>query len=152
MTTRTLAPALRAAALAACACLVALPALAAPKSTIVLGATNSTSSHFAVANGMVKAIKAGIPSSNVSVIETGASVDNVRRLTKSEIDIGLIATDTGIQALTGTGPFQGRAVDDLVAVYSYDVSVLNDAGNTDISALRPRSAAHRNRQPTGTAS
>ncbi|GIK86902.1 MAG: TAXI family TRAP transporter solute-binding subunit [Burkholderiales bacterium] len=140
MTTRTLAPALRAAALAACACLVALPALAAPKSTIVLGATNSTSSHFAVANGMVKAIKAGIPSSNVSVIETGASVDNVRRLTKSEIDIGLIATDTGIQALTGTGPFQGRAVDDLVAVYSYDVSVLNvavtqDSGIADLKGL-----------------
>jgi TRAP transporter TAXI family solute receptor len=81
---------------------------------------------------MVKAIKAGIPAANVSQIETGASVDNVRRLTKGEIDLGLIATDTGIQALTGTGPFAGgKAVDDLVALYSYDVSVLNVAVSQD---------------------
>jgi TRAP transporter TAXI family solute receptor len=129
-----------AAVAAVLACIVALPVAAAPKSTIVLGSTNSTSSHFAVANAMVKAIKAGIPASNVSVIETGASVDNVRRLMKSEIDIGLIATDTGIQALTGTGPFEGRAVKDLVAVYSYDVSVLNvavtqESGVTDLKSL-----------------
>src|SRR5665647_2469960 len=106
-------------------------ALAAPKSTIVLGSTNSTSSHYTVSAAMVKAIKAGIPGANVSQIETGASVDNVRRLTKGEIDLGLIATDTGIQALMGTGPFAGKAVDDLVAVYSYDVSVLNVAVSQD---------------------
>ncbi len=103
-------------------------AAAAPKATLVLGATNATSSHYVVSTAMMKAIKAGIPGSNVSVIETGASVDNVRRLAKDEIDLGLIATDTGIQALTGTGPFAGsKAVSDLVALYSYDVSVLNVA-------------------------
>lgn len=142
MNRRNSGAALRVATLAAAlACSAALPVAAAPKGTLVLGATNSTSSHFAVANGMVKAIKAGIPASNVSVIETGASVDNVRRLMKGEIDLGLIATDTGIQALTGTGPFQGgKAVSDLVAVYSYDVSVLNvavsqESGVTDLKGL-----------------
>ncbi len=101
---------------------------AAPKSTIVLGSTNSTSSHYVVAAAMVKAIKAGIPTANVSQIETGASVDNLRRLTKGEIDLGLVATDTAIQAIEGTGSFAGgKAVDDFVALYSYDVSVLNVA-------------------------
>lgn len=110
----------------------AVPAIGAPKGTIVLGSTNSTSSHYTVSAAMVKAIKAGIPSANVSQIETGASVDNVRRLTKNEIDLGLIATDTGLQALTGTGPFAGgKAVDDVVALYSYDVSVLNVAVSQD---------------------
>ena len=118
--------------LAAVAIAVAGTALAAPKGTIVLGSTNSTSSHYVVSAAMVKAIKAGIPTANVSQIETGASVDNVRRLAKGEIDLGLIATDTGIQALTGTGPFAGgKAVDDLVALYAYDVSVLNVAVSED---------------------
>lgn len=101
------------------------------KSTLVLGSTNSTSSHYTVSAAMAKAIKTGIPAANVSLIETGASVDNVRRLGRGEIDLGLIATDTGIQALTGTGPFAGKAVDDLVAIYSYDVSVLNVAVTQD---------------------
>jgi TRAP transporter TAXI family solute receptor len=124
----------RAARLALCAVAVAMAvgAHAAPKSTIVLGSTNATSSHYTVSAAMVKAIKAGIPAANVSQIETGASVDNVRRLAKGEIDLGLIATDTGIQALTGNGPFAGgKAVDDLVALYAYDVSVLNVAVSQD---------------------
>lgn len=113
-------------------CVAASSAIAAPKNNLVLGSTNSTSSHFVVSEAMVKAIKTGIPGANVAQIETGASVDNVRRLTKGEIDLGLIATDTAIQALTGTGPFAGgKAVDDLVAIYAYDVSVLNVAVSQD---------------------
>lgn len=117
-----------AAGLLAC---MSFDAAAQVKPQLVLGSTNSTSSHYTVSAAMAKAIKAGIPSTNVSHIETGASVDNVRRLSKGELDLGLIATDTGIQAITGTGPFAGRAVDDLVALYSYDVSVLNVAVSQD---------------------
>ena len=106
------------------------PALA-QKASITLGSTNSTSSHYAVAIAMGKAIKEGLPQTNVSVIETGASVDNVRRLTRNEIDLGLVAVDTGLQAITASGPFQGRDVKDLVAVYTYDVSVLNIAVRLD---------------------
>jgi uncharacterized protein len=106
---------------------VSLGAAAQVKPQLVLGSTNSTSSHYAVSAAMAKAIKTGIPATNVSHIETGASVDNVRRLTRNELDLGLIATDTAIQAITATGPFAGRGVDDLVALYSYDVSVLNVA-------------------------
>jgi len=106
----------------------ALAANAQVKNTIVLGSTNSTSSHYTVSAAMAKAIKAGIPAANISHIETGASVDNVRRLTRGELDLGLIATDTAIQAITGTGAFAGgRGVDDLVALYAYDISVLNVA-------------------------
>jgi TRAP transporter TAXI family solute receptor len=123
-------------------------AVAAPKGNIVLGSTNSTSSHFVVSEAMVKAIKTGIPAANVAQIETGASVDNVRRLTKGEIDIGLIATDTGIQALTGTGPFAGgKAVDDLVAVYAYDVSVLNVAVSQDSKVMSLKDLAGKKFNP-----
>jgi len=107
---------------------------------ITLGSTNSTSSHYAVSVAMSKAIKKGMPQFNVSVIETGASVDNIRRLVRGEINLGLVAVDTGIQAISGTGPFNGKTVKDLVAVYAYDVSVLNiavraDSGVNDVKDL-----------------
>lgn len=103
----------------------------AQKSTITLGSTNSTSSHYVVAVAMSKAIKQAMPGVNVSVVETGATVDNIRRLSKKEVDLGLVALDTGVQAITGTGPFEGRPVKDLVTVYAYDNSVLNIAVRAD---------------------
>lgn len=109
------------------AALLATPLQAAPKTNLTLGSTNLTSSHFLVSNAMAKAITQGIAGARVSHIETGASIDNIRRLTKSELDLGLVATDAAITAITGTGPFAGKAVPDLVALYAYDISVLNIA-------------------------
>lgn len=121
------------AAISGCALSFALASSGASAQTkaITLGSTNSTSSHYAVSVAMSKAIKKGIPQANVSVIETGASVDNIRRLVRGEINLGLVAVDTGIQAISGTGPFNGKTVKDLVAVYAYDVSVLNIAVRAD---------------------
>ena len=96
----------------------------AQKSTITFGSTNATSSNYALAVAMSKAIKKELPNANVSMIETGASVDNVRRMTKGEIDFGLVMADTSIQALAGTGPFQGKAVEDLAVLYVHDIVTL----------------------------
>ena len=96
----------------------------AQKSTLTFGSTNATSSNYALAVAMSKAIKKELPNANVSMIETGASVDNVRRMTKGEIDFGLVMADTSIQALAGTGPFQGKAVEDLAVLYVHDIVTL----------------------------
>jgi TRAP transporter TAXI family solute receptor len=133
-----------AAGLLAC---VSFGAAAQVKPQLVLGSTNTTSSHYTVSAAMAKAIKAGIPSTNVSHVETGASVDNVRRLSRGELDLGLIATDTAIQAITGTGPFAGRAVDDLVALYAYDASVLNVAVSQESKVATLKDLAGRKFNP-----
>lgn len=108
--------------------------------TLSLGSTNATSSHYQIAVAMGKAIEAGNPDMTVTVVETGASVDNVKRLARGEIDLGLVAGDVFIQALTGTGQFEGHAIDDLVALYPYSDSVLNiavraDSGITELAGL-----------------
>ena len=120
---------------------LATTAAAAPKTSLTLGSTNMTSSHFVVSNAMAQAIRAGIPGATVTHVETGASVDNIRRLARGELDLGLVATDAGIQAVSGTGFFKGKAVNDLVALYAYDVSVLNMAvtqgsGVTSLAGLK----------------
>jgi TRAP transporter TAXI family solute receptor len=112
-------------ALAAVGMLAAWPtSVQAQKSTITFGSTNSTSSNYALAVAMSKAIKQDLPNANVSMIETGASVDNIRRLVKGEIDFGLVMADTSIQAITGEGPFKGKAVEDLAVLYVHDIVTL----------------------------
>ncbi|MBP5857500.1 TAXI family TRAP transporter solute-binding subunit [Marivibrio halodurans] len=112
----------------------------ADSKTLALGSTNATSSHYQIAVGMAQAIEANNDDMTVSVIETGASVDNVRRLTRGEIDLGLVAGDVFVQARNGLGQFEGKAVDDLVALYPYSDSVINvavreDSGITTLSEL-----------------
>lgn len=116
----------------------AVPALALDAVTI--GATVATSSHYTLAVALSKAIKSGMPDANVTVVETGASVDNLRRLSKGEVDIGLTSVDVGTQALNGLKTFEGRAIEDVVALFPYDMSVLNvvvreDSGITTLEGL-----------------
>jgi TRAP transporter TAXI family solute receptor len=108
----------------------------AQKSVITFGSTNATSSHYALAVAMSKAIKQELPNANVSMIETGASVDNVRRMTKGEIDFGLVMLDTMVQAETGSGPFKNRAVPDMAVLYAYDSVSLQMAVRVDSKVER----------------
>ena len=96
----------------------------AQKDTITFGSTNAASSNYALAVAMTKAIKSELPNANVSMIETGASVDNIRRMTKKEIDFGLVMADTSLQAMNGTGPFKDKAVPDMAVLYVHDASGL----------------------------
>jgi len=131
--------------LAGAALLLGAATLSVPISTVQaqtlsLGSTNATSSHYQIAVGMSQAIEAGMPGTTVTVVETGASVDNVRRLVRGEIDLGLVAGDVFVQARTGTGSFEGNAVDDLVALYPYSDSIINvavraDSGITGLEGL-----------------
>jgi TRAP transporter TAXI family solute receptor len=129
----------RRAALALGAALLAAPlAATAQPASLTFGSTNAASSNFALAVAMSKAIKKELPDVNVSMIETGASVDNIRRMVKGEIDFGLVMLDTSVMALEGTGPFQGKAVEDLGVLYVYDAVTLQLAVRADsgVNALK----------------
>ena len=97
---------------------------AASAKDLTMGTTSPTSSHFTISVAMSKAIEPGMEGTNVSVIETGASVDNVLRLARDEIDLGLATTDILISARNGTGKFEGNAIPDTVALYPYSASIL----------------------------
>jgi len=126
---------LRAAAAATCLLLAGATIQAAsaqaPSNNITFGSTNAASSNFALAVAMNKAIKKDLPNANISMIETGASVDNIRRMTKKEIDFGLVMVDTELQAVDGVGPFKDKAVPDLAVLYVHDTSALQFAVRAD---------------------
>ncbi len=113
---------------------------AASAKDLTMGTTSPTSSHFTISVAMSKAIETGMEGTNVSVIETGASVDNVLRLARDEIDLGLATTDILISARNGTGKFEGNAIPDTVALYPYSASILliavtDESGVTTLDEL-----------------
>ena len=132
------------AALSAVAALAAMGMGAAVSAKdLTMGTTSPTSSHFTISVAMSKAIETGMEGTTVNVIETGASVDNVLRLARGEIDLGLATTDIQIAARNGADKFDGNAVPDLVALYPYSASVLliavtEDSGVTTLEELDGR--------------
>lgn len=110
------------------------------KTNLVLGSTASTSGHYVAGVAMSKAFKESIPNVSVTVLETGASVDNIRRLSRNELDLGLVGSDTAVMAIDGLGPFEGKAIPDLVVLYPYDFAALSmavrqDSGVTSLADL-----------------
>ncbi|MFO1189616.1 MAG: TAXI family TRAP transporter solute-binding subunit [Alphaproteobacteria bacterium] len=125
--------AMAALAMASLAC--AGKATAQVKSSFVIGSTASTSGHYVAAVAMSKALKDEIPNLSVTVLETGASVDNLRRMTRAEIDMGLVGSDAAVSASDGTGQFEGKGIGDLVALFAYDYAALSIAVRADSGVL-----------------
>ena len=73
------------------------------------------------------------------MVETGATVDNLRRIQRNQIDLGLVTTDTGYQAYAGIGIFKGKPVKErLLWVYAnapQNVIVRKDSGVADLAGL-----------------
>jgi len=102
---------------------------------LTMGTTSPTSSHFTISVAMSKALEKGMAGTNVTVIETGASVDNVLRLMREEIDLGLATTNVLLAARNGTGKFDGHPVADTVALYPYSTSMLLVAVRADSGVM-----------------
>lgn len=115
---------------------------AAADQNILIGSTSTSSSHysyFVAVNQIINNAAEGVQS---SVVATGATVDNLRRLLREQIDLGLVTTNVGYHAYAGTGSFKERPVDTrLLWVYSIapqNVIVREDSGVTALSGLEGR--------------
>lgn len=106
---------------------------------LLIGSTSSSSSQYGYFVAVSQLINKSVEGIETAVVETGATVDNLRRLQRKQIDFGLVTTNTGFQAYSGTGDFAGKPVDNrLLWVYSpapQNVIVRADAGVNSLAAL-----------------
>ncbi|NDV49008.1 TAXI family TRAP transporter solute-binding subunit [Salipiger sp. PrR003] len=107
---------------------------------LAFGATNSQSAHYAYFASLSQIVNASFPDTyQASVVETGATVDNLKRMARSQLDIGLITTSTLYQAYNGVKSFEGRPVESkLLWAYSLapqNVVVRRDSGITELAGL-----------------
>ncbi|MDN3519119.1 TAXI family TRAP transporter solute-binding subunit [Aquisalimonas lutea] len=125
---------------AAAASAAILTAAAVPaQERLLIGSTSSSSSHYGYFVAVNQIINSELDGVSSSVAETGATVDNLRRLSRDQIDMGLVTTNTGYHAYAGQGDFADRAVDSrLLWVYTVapqNVVLREDAGVESLDDL-----------------
>jgi len=116
--------------------LLAQPLLA---SELLIGSTSSASSHYGYFVAATRVINENAEGVSATVVETGATVDNLRRLSREQVDLGLVTTNIGYQAFKGLNDFEGRPVQTkLLWVYTVapqNVVMRADAGVTQLEEL-----------------
>ncbi len=121
----------------AVATLLSGPAAAADQ--LLIGSTSASSSHYGYFVAVGKVINDAVEGVDASVVETGATLDNLRRLQRDQVDIGLVTTNVAQHAYAGTAEFDGKQMDlGLLWVYTgapQNVVVRKDAGIDSLSAL-----------------
>jgi TRAP transporter TAXI family solute receptor len=125
--------------LLAAAILLSSVATASAQQKLLIGSTSSSSSQYGYFVAVSQLINAQVKGVESAVVETGATVDNLRRLDRKQIDLGLVTTNTGYQAYAGTEGFKNKPVNvRLLWVYTaapQNVIVRKDSGVTKLADL-----------------
>jgi hypothetical protein len=98
---------------------------AASKKLLAMGSTQSSSSHYAYFVAVAKVINTKIPDVSISVVETGASVDNINRIKKGDLDLGMTTIHLQYQAYHGMGPWQDKPIKDQYVMWVYQPAPQN---------------------------
>ena len=132
----------KAAAIAVAGLLVSAPGGQAQE-RLTFGSTALSSVHYTYAVSAAQAINDNSDKLDVTVVSTGGAVENLQRLARGQIDLGLGTYATIYQAYAGLGEFEGHAMPDLRALWVHSPAtqawvVREDSGVTNLSELSGR--------------
>jgi TRAP transporter TAXI family solute receptor len=121
------------------ATLFSVPATVGAQERLAIGSTSSSSSHYAYYVAVNQVINNTVDGVTSNVVETGATLDNLRRLKRGQVDLGLVTTNVAYDAYNGEGQFEGQPYKGLV-LWVYGVSIQNavvrqDSGIKNFSDL-----------------
>lgn len=113
--------------------------VAAQDKDLLIGSTSASSSHYGYFVAVGQLINENADGLRASVVETGATMDNIRRMERGQVDLGLVTTNVAQHAAAGTNEFEGKA-QDLALLWVYtgapqNVVMRADAGVTDLAGL-----------------
>jgi TRAP transporter TAXI family solute receptor len=99
---------------------------------LLIGTTSASSSHYGYFVAASQVINKGVAGISTTVVETGSSMDNMRRLPRNQIDMALVTTNVLHDAWNGNGTFKDNVYKPLTLwIYSYspqNVVVREDSG------------------------
>lgn len=114
-------------------------ALAAQADDLLIGSTSASSSHYGYFVAVGQLINANAEGVNATVVETGATMDNINRIARGQLDLGLVTTNVVQHAQAGTNAFDGNPQDlQLLWVYTgapQNVVVRADSGVATLAEL-----------------
>ena len=71
----------------------------------MIGSTSASSSHYGYFVAVGQLINENAEGLRASVVETGATMDNIRRMERGQVDLGLVTTNVAQHAVAGTNEF-----------------------------------------------
>lgn len=111
----------------------------AQKKRLLIGSTSASSSQYGYFVALSQLINQKVADLDTSVTETGATMDNLRRMSRNQVDFGLVTTNVMYAANEGTGAFEGKPHGGrLLWVYSIapqNVVVRKDSGIESLSDI-----------------
>lgn len=107
---------------------------------INMGTTSATSSSYTYLAAVAKSVNSALPNVRITPIESGAGLDNLKRMEQGEFDIGLNAHTLTYDAYAGQGKFDGKPYKELRIMWVFsqlplNIAVREDSGITDIAGL-----------------
>jgi len=127
-----------------CASALALShgAAVAQSKKLLIGTTSSSSSHYGYFVAVSQVVNKKVKDVDTAVVETGATMDNLRRMERRQVDLGLVTTNVIHHANAGTGDFEGKPTKSrLLWIYSIapqNAVVRQDAGVSSLAGLAGR--------------
>ena len=130
-------------------CGLLLPGTSFGAKKMLVGATSSSSSHYGYFVAVAQVINKNVPGMEASVVETGATADNLRRFSRHQIDIGMITTNTQSEAYYGRALYAKNPVKTKIlwvyVVAPQNVVVRKDARITKLSDLNGKRFQRRDK-------
>ena len=123
--------------------LLTSPVNAEKQRLLTMGTTSGSSGYFATNVTWVKIVNKYVPDVNITPIETGATVDNAKRIGRGEIELGFGSALPEYQAYNGIGKFKGKQVKKIRQAWIWDYATFNyvvrlDSGINSIKDLEGR--------------
>lgn len=114
--------------------------VAAQDTDLLIGSTSASSSHYGYFVAVGQLINDNAEGLRASVVETGATMDNIRRMERGQVDLGLVTTNVAQHAVSGTKEFEGKP-QDLALLWVYTGAPQNvvtraDAGVDTLEGLK----------------
>lgn len=119
----------------------------AQKKKLAMGCTQTASSHYAYCVGQAKAVNTLAPDLDVTVVETGATIDNIKRMAKNQIDYGLITPGPVYLAWKGLENFKDAPVPDMRNMWFYTISATYWSVREDSGVKTPADLAGKKFNP-----
>lgn len=86
------------------------PLMATAEERLAIGATSATSAFYGYFVSVANIINSKIDGVTAKVVETGATIDNLKRIKRGQLDMGLVTTNALSDAYNGLGKFKGNPV------------------------------------------
>lgn len=106
---------------------------------ISIGTGGTGGLFYVIGAGMADSLNRNMDNATARAEVTGASVENIRRVSQGQMEFGFSSSSTLYESTVGEGPFEGETLDMAAMAYLYpavlQIATLDSTGITDLSEL-----------------